>query len=31
MGTPEINQFLAHLATEKKISASAQNQALREG
>jgi site-specific recombinase XerD len=28
MGAPEINQFLTHLATEKKISASTQNQAL---
>jgi site-specific recombinase XerD len=28
MGAPEINQFLTHLASEKKISASVQNQAL---
>src|SRR3989304_5397855 len=28
MGAPEINQFLTHLASEKKISASTQNQAL---
>ena len=28
MGAPEINQFLTHLATIKKVSASTQNQAL---
>ncbi len=28
MGAPEINQFLTHLASEKKVSASTQNQAL---
>jgi site-specific recombinase XerD len=28
MGAPEINQFLTHLVTDKKISASSQNQAL---
>ena len=28
MGAPEINQFLTHLASEKKISTSTQNQAL---
>jgi len=28
MGAPEINQFLAHLANTRKISASTQNQAL---
>ncbi|MDO9302156.1 MAG: integron integrase [Anaerolineales bacterium] len=28
MGAPEINQFLTHLASEKKISASTQNQVL---
>ena len=28
MGIPEINQFLTHLASEKKVSASTQNQAL---
>jgi site-specific recombinase XerD len=28
MGIAEINQFLAHLVTDKKISASTQNQAL---
>ncbi|MBI5291241.1 MAG: integron integrase [Chloroflexi bacterium] len=28
MGAPEINQFLTYLASEKKVSASTQNQAL---
>jgi integrase len=28
MGAPEIGRFLAHLATERKVSASTQNQAL---
>jgi len=28
MGAPEINQFLTHLTSEKKVSASTQNQAL---
>jgi integron integrase len=28
MGVPEINQFLAHLATSREVSASTQNQAL---
>ena len=28
MGAPEINQFLTHLASVKKVSASTQNQAL---
>jgi site-specific recombinase XerD len=28
MGGPEIEQFLTHLAAEKKVSASTQNQAL---
>jgi site-specific recombinase XerD len=28
MGAPEINQFLTHLVTVKKVSASTQNQAL---
>jgi integron integrase len=28
MGAPEINQFLTHLASDKKISASTQNQVL---
>ena len=28
MGMPEINQFLTHLAVEKKVAASTQNQAL---
>jgi integron integrase len=28
MGIPEINQFLAHLVTQKEVSASTQNQAL---
>ena len=28
MGVPEINQFLAYLATKKEVSASTQNQAL---
>jgi site-specific recombinase XerD len=28
MGSPEVNAFLAHLAVERKVSASTQNQAL---
>ena len=28
MGMPEINQFLTHLAVEKKVAASTQYQAL---
>ncbi|MCE9646739.1 MAG: integron integrase [Chloroflexi bacterium] len=28
MGVPEINQFLAHLASERRVSASTQNQAM---
>jgi site-specific recombinase XerD len=28
MGAPEIGRFLAHLATERRVSASTQNQAL---
>ena len=28
MGMPEINQVLTHLAVEKKVAASTQNQAL---
>ncbi len=28
MGTPEINTFLTHLATQRKVAASTQNQAL---
>lgn len=28
MGSPEVNAFLAHLAVERKVSASNQNQAL---
>src|SRR5690349_21603049 len=28
MGVPEINQFLAHLASERQVSASTQNQAI---
>ena len=28
MGTPEVNEFLTHLAVERKVSAATQNQAL---
>ena len=28
MGAPEVEQFLSHLAVDKKVSASTQNQAL---